>query len=126
MSTAVAKASDDSVRSLTLKQQAVVDHVMSTGDSIQMTADVLGKDVANVYRTLRLPHVKRYLHDLTIEHIGILAPYAAKTQGQLLNSESDHVRATVSDSILNRHLGKPVERKQIAIQGSINVAIDLS
>ena len=27
---------------------------------------------------------------------------------------------------LNRQLGKPVERKQIAFQGTINVCIDLS
>jgi len=126
MSKAVTKASDVSAESLTRKQQAVVDHIMSTGDSVQVTADKLGRDRCNVYRDLRLPHVKRYLHDVTLEHIGILAPIAARTQGELLNSDSDHVRATVSDSILNRHLGKAVERKQIAIQGSIEVLIDLS
>ena len=119
-------ATVDSSRPLTANQRIVVDHIMTTGDTVAVTADKLGKAPTNIYRTLRLPHVKKYLHELTLEHIGLLAPYAARTQGELLESDSDHVRAAVSDSILNRHLGKAVERKQIAVQGSINVVIDLS
>lgn len=126
MSTAVAKASDDSGLALTKRQRSIVDHIMTTGESPITAAESLGTAATNIYRELRKPHVKRYLHDLCLEHIGVLAPIAARTQGELLHSDSDHVRATVADSILNRHLGKAVERKQIAIQGSINVLIDLS
>jgi hypothetical protein len=113
-------------RPLTTRQREIVDHILTTGSSIQDAALALGTDRCNIYRVLRKPHVKKYLHEQTLEHIGILAPYAARTQEQLLTSDSDHVRAAVSESILNRHLGKAVERKQIAVQGSINVVIDLS
>lgn len=115
----------DADRPLTVGQQQVVDHILSTGDSVQETAEKLGRDRCNVYRDLRKPHVKKELQRRTLEHIGVLAPYAARTQGELLNSDSDHVRASVASDILNRHLGKPVERKQIALGGRIEVTIDL-
>jgi len=111
---------------LTKQQELILNHILTTGEPIQVAADSLGMDRCNIYRTLRKPHVKKELRRRTLEHIGILAPYAARCQEELLQSESDHVRATVADSILNRHLGKPVERKQIAFQGQINVSIDLS
>jgi hypothetical protein len=113
-------------RPLTPRQREIVDHILTTGDSVQNAALVLGTDRTNIYRVLRKPHVKKYLHDRTLEHIGILAPYAARCQEQLLSSDSDHVRAAVSESILNRHLGKAVERKQVAFSGRIDVTIDLS
>jgi hypothetical protein len=111
---------------ITERQQEIVDHILTTGQSVADAADVLGTDRCNIYRELRKPHVKKYLHERTLEHIGILAPIAAKVQGDLLSSDSDHVRATVADSILNRHLGKAVERKQVAFSGRIDVTIDLS
>ena len=61
-----------------------------------------------------------------LDHVGILSLYASRCQEQLLDSDSDHVKAVVAENILNRHLGKPVERKQIAVQGTLKVCIDLS
>lgn len=113
-------------RPLTRKQSDLVDLILTTGKSIAECADHLGRDVSNLYRDLRKPHVKRELRERTLEHMGVLAPYAAATQQQLLLSESDHVRASVAENILDRHLGKPIARAQVQHQGSMNVTIDLS
>ena len=99
---------------------------MTTGDTVRITAEKLGTDPSNVYRELRKPHVKKELQRRALDHIGVLSLYAARTQEQLLHSDSDHVRAVVASNILDRHLGKPVERKQVAVGGSINVMIDLT
>lgn len=115
----------DADRPLTTKQVELVDLIMTTGMSVGECAEHLGRDRSNLYRDLRKPHVRKYLHERTLEHIGVLAPFAARTQGQLLNSDSDHVRASVAENILDRHLGKPVQRAQVAHQGSISVSIDL-
>jgi len=119
-------ATVDADRPLTPQQKKIVDHILTTGDTIIKASEKLGIDRNNIYRTLRKPHVKKELHARTLEHIGILAPYAARTQEQLLLADSDHVRAAVAENILDRHLGKPVMRQHIALQGQINVSIDLT
>ena len=119
-------ATVEAERPLTPRQRQFVDHILTTGQSVRESADTLGTDPSNIYRELRKPHVKKYLHERTLEHIGILAPYAARTQMELLKSDSDHVRASVAENILDRQLGKPVQRAQVAHQGAINVRIDLS
>lgn len=91
-----------------------------------VTATALGTEPTNIYRELRKPHVKQYLRERTLDHIGVLSLYAARVQQQLLTADSDHVRHNAAEAILNRHLGKAVERKQIAIEGRIDVLIDLS
>ena len=116
----------DTDRPLTKRQRSFVDHILTTGSSVAECAEFHKTQPTNVYRDLRKPHVKKYLHERTLAHIGILAPFAARTQQQLLTSDSEHVRANVAENILDRHLGKPVMRQQIALQGQINVVIDLS
>jgi len=116
----------DSDKALTPQQHQIVDHILTTGETILQASESLGMDVSNIYRTLRYPHVKKELQARTLEHIGILAPFAARTQQQLLESDSDHVRAGVAENILDRHLGKPVVRSQVALQGTMNVLIDLA
>jgi len=115
----------DADRPITAKQRELVDLILSTGKSVQECADTLGRKGSNLYRDLRKPNVKRYLQERTLEHIGILAPYAARTQSELLNAQSESVRASVAENILDRHLGKPVVRSQVALQGQISVVIDL-
>lgn len=115
----------DADKPLSPRQREIVDHIMTTGQSPYAAAEALGTDPSNIYRTLRYPHVRKYLQERALEHIGILAPIAAKTQEALLLSDSDHVRASVAENILDRHLGKPVARAQIHHQGSVNVVIDL-
>jgi hypothetical protein len=126
MSSQRSPTSTDSDKPLSPYQQRVVDHILTTGETVLQASDSLGIDVSNIYRLLRYPHVKKELHERTLEHIGILAPYAARVQQKLLTSDSDHVRANVAENILDRHLGKPVMRSQVAIQGAINVVIDLT
>lgn len=115
----------DADRPLTPKQQELVDLVLTTGMTIRECAEHLGRHESNLYRDLRKPHVKRYLHERTLDHIGVLAGYAARTQGQLLHSDSDHVRASVAENILDRQLGKPVQRSQVQQQTQVSVHIDL-
>lgn len=110
---------------LTSRQREIVDHIMTTGESPYQAAEALGTDPSNIYRTLRYPHVRKYLQDRALQHIGILVPIAAKTQEKLLLSDSDHVRASVAENILDRHLGKPIARAQVQHQGAVNVTIDL-
>ena len=126
MSQQLIPQSVDSDKPLTDQQEQILDHILTSGDTIMQTSEALSIDRNNIYRTLRLPHVKKELHARTLEHIGILAPFAARTQQKLLEAESDHVRAAVAENILDRHLGKPVMRQQVAIQGQISVVIDLS
>ena len=118
-------ASVDAERPITKRQKGFVDHILTTGCSVAECAEHFGTQATNVYRDLRKPHVKKYLHDVTLKHIGVLAPIAARAQEQLLQADSEHVRASVAATILDRHLGKPVMRQQIAHQGAINVTIDL-
>ena len=115
----------DADRPCTERQRSFVDHILTTGCSVAECAEFHDTQATNVYRDLRKPHVKKYLHARTLDHIGILAPIAARTQEQLLVSDSDHVRASVAENILDRHLGKPVMRQQVALQGQIKVMIDL-
>ena len=119
-------ATIDADKPLTTLQKSIVDHIMMTGHSVIEASEALGKDRRNIYRTLEYPHVRKYMHQQTLDHIGILAPIAARTQGELLKADSDHVKAVVAENILDRHLGKPVMRQQIALQGQIDVHIDLS
>ena len=111
---------------MTPRQMEILDHIMLTGESPYAAAKSLGTAPRNIYRILAYPHVKKDLQRRVLDHVGTLSLYASRCQEQLLNSDSDHVRATVAENILNRHLGKPVERKQIALHGTIEVTIDLS
>jgi len=116
----------DAERSLTPRQKEILDHIVSTGESPYVAARSLGTAPSNIYRVLRYPHVKKEIQRRVLDHVGILSIYATRCQEDLLNSDSDHVRAVVSVNILDRHLGKPIGRRQVAVQGSINVSIDLS
>ena len=115
----------DSDRPVTGKQSDLVDMILTTGQPIAKCAEELGRPIASLYRDLRKPHVKKYLQERTLAHMGVLAPYAAHVQQTLLSAQSESVRASVAENILDRHLGKPVTRSQVAIQGQISVVIDL-
>ena len=126
MSQKLPKVTEPEDRPLTARQKVFVEHLLSTGETPHRFAQKLGSTPSNVYRELRKPHVKRYLQQRIQDHIGVLAVTATRVQGELLHAESEHVRANVAESILNRQLGKAIERRQVAFQGAINVNIDLS
>ena len=110
-------------RPLTPRQKEILDHIVLTGESPYDAAKSLGTAPSNIYRALRYPHVKKEIQRHVLDNVGILSLYASRCQQDLLSSDSDHVRAIVSESILNRHLGKPVGRQAVTLQGSINVSI---
>ena len=116
----------DADKPLTKRQAEILDHVLTTGESPLVASRTLGTSTRNIYRTLSYPWVKKELQRRVLEHVGILSLYAVRKQEELLEAESEHVRATVAENILDRHLGKPVMRQHIALQGSIKVSIDLS
>ena len=116
----------DADRACTKRQLQFIDHILTTGESVITSAATLGTQPSNIYRELRKPHVKKELQRRALDHTGVLALYAARKQGELLNAESEHVQAAVAENILDRHLGKPVMRQQIAMQGQIHAVIDLS
>lgn len=116
----------DGEKKLTARQQVILDHILLTGESPQTASVSLGTNTRNIYRTLAYPHVKRELQRRVLDHVGLLTVNAARTQEKLLTAESEHVRATVAENILDRHLGKPIMRQQIAMQGQIHAIIDLS
>ena len=118
--------SSESDKPLTKRQKEILDHIVLTGESPYLAAKSLETAPRNIYRVLSYPHVKKEMQRRVLDHVGILSLYASRCQEELLHSDSDHVRAIVSENILNRQLGKPVVRQQIALQGQINVTIDLS
>lgn len=98
---------------------------MTTGDSVAVAAEKLGTTPSNIYRELRKPHVKKEMQQRALDHLGVLAPIAMKKQAELLNADSEHVQASVAENILDRQLGKPVQRQLTASHTSISVSIDL-
>ena len=113
-------------KQLTQRQADILEHIMRTGESPYAAAETLGTSPRNIYRVLSYPHVKKELQARALEQVGILSLYAVRTQEQLLRADSEHVRASVAENILDRHLGKPVMRQQVALGGQINVVIDLA
>ena len=113
-------------RPLTPRQKEILDYIVLTGESPYVAAERLRTAPSNIYRVLRYPHVKKELQQCVLDHVSVLSLYASRCQEELLRSDSDHVRVTVAQDILNRHLGKPIARQDVAIQGTICVTIDLS
>lgn len=99
---------------------------MLTGESPYAAASTLGTSPRNIYRVLAYPHVISEMQTRARKQVGMLSLYAVRKQGQLLEADSEHVQASVAENILDRHLGKPVMRQQVALQGAITVSIDLS
>ena len=116
----------DTDKALTARQTEILDHIMLTGESPYKAAETLGTSPRNIYRVLEYPHVKKELQARALQQVGILSLYAVRKQGELLDAESEHVQAHVAENILDRHLGKPVMRSQVALQGRIDVTIDLT
>ena len=125
MSTQIVPQSVEADKKLSPHQEELIEYIMTSGKTIAQVAEHFGKARCNVYRTLRYPHVIKEINERTLSHLGRLAPYAARTQERLLEADSEHVRAGVAENILDRHYGKPIARSQVALQGNINVLIDL-
>ncbi len=117
---------------LTQKQKALVDTIVTTGKSITECSQMVGyakgesgRVVAS--RTLRLPHVQRYMMERIANTIGLGAVTASKRLVELSNdAKSEYVQLEASRDILDRAGIRAPERVQHDIQGDIKISIDLT
>ena len=117
---------------LTTKQRDLVDTIVTTGCSITEASQKVGyakgesgRVVAS--RTLRLPHVQRYMIERVANTIGLGAVTASKKLVELSNgAKSEYVQLEASRDILDRAGIRAPDKVQHDIQGDIKINIDLS
>lgn len=126
-STDIANFTDTaSYRKPTARQREIVDHLVSTGDKIADAAEVLGLDRCNIYRELRKPHVKYYMYTQLVETLTLGSVRSVKVLNELLDHKSGYIRLEASKEHLNRVGLSGVQRKQVSVNGAVNVQIDLT
>ena len=119
-------------RSLTTKQKELVDTIVTTGCSITEASQKVGyakgesgRVVAS--KTLRLPHVQRYMMERIANTIGLGAISASRKMVELSNgARSEYVQLEASKDILDRDLIRLPDRVQHEIAGEVKINIDLS
>ena len=117
---------------LTTKQRDLVDTIVTTGCSIAEASQKVGyakgesgRVVAS--RTLRLPHVQRYMIERVANTIGLGAVTASKKLVELSNgAKSEYVQLEASRDILDRAGIRAPDKVQHDIRGDIKINIDLS
>tara|TARA_R100000742_G_C4167306_1_gene6809 strand:- start:42 stop:443 length:402 start_codon:yes stop_codon:yes gene_type:complete len=116
--------------SLTPKQKALVDTLISTGCSVSEASKVAGfkgktPDVQG-YQTLKKSHVASYMYQQIKESFGISS---LKAQHKLLqlsqNAKSEYVQMESAKDILDRAGFKAPDKHQHQIVGDFKVHIDL-
>ena len=102
---------------LTEKQTALVDTLVTTGKTITECAS----------RTLRLPHVQKYMMERIANTIGMGAVVASRRLVELSNdAKSEYVQLEASRDILDRAGIRAPDRVQHHVQGDIKISIDLT
>ena len=117
---------------LTTKQKDLVDTIVTTGCSIAEASQKAGyakgesgRVVAS--RTLRLPHVQRYMMERVANTIGLGAVSASRKLIELSdNAKSEYVQLEASRDLLDRAGIRAPERIQHDVQGEIKINIDLT
>ena len=117
---------------LTSKQKALVDTIVTTGCSITEASQKVGyakgesgRVVAS--KTLRLPHVQRYMMERIANTIGLGAISASRKMVDLSNgARSEYVQLEASKDILDRAGIRMPDRVQHEIAGEVKINIDLS
>ena len=117
---------------LTTKQKELVDTIVTTGCTITEASQKVGyakgeagRVVAS--RTLRLPHVQRYMMERVANTIGLGAVSASRKLVELsADAKSEYVQLEASRDLLDRAGVRAPERIQHDIQGDIKINIDLS
>ena len=117
---------------LTSKQKDLVDTYVTTGKSIKECAELVGyakgesgRVVAS--RTLRLPHVQRYMMERVANTIGLGAVQASQKLIQLSGeAKSEYVQLEASRDLLDRAGVRAPERIQHDVTGDIKINIDLT
>ena len=119
-------------KSLTTKQKALVDTLVTTGCSIKEVSQKAGyakgeagRVVAS--RTLRLPQVQRYMMEQVASVMGTGAIKASQKLIQLSDSaKSEYVQLEASKDILDRVGLRVPDKRQNEIVGDIKINIDLT
>ena len=117
---------------LTRKQKDLVDTIVTTGCSIAEASQKAGyakgesgRVVAS--RTLRLPHVQRYMMERVANTIGLGAVQASQKLIQLSGeAKSEYVQLEASRDLLDRAGVRAPERIMHDVTGDIKINIDLS
>ena len=117
---------------LTTKQRDLVDTIVTTGKSIKECSQIVGYAKGESGRviaskTLRLPHVQRYMVERVANTIGLGAVSASRRLVELSSdAKSEYVQLEASRDILDRAGIRAPERVQHHVAGDININIDLS
>ena len=117
---------------LTTKQRDLVDTIVTTGKSIKEGSQIVGYAKGESGRviaskTLRLPHVQRYMVERVANTIGLGAVSASRRLVELSSdAKSEYVQIEASRDILDRAGIRAPERVQHHVAGDIKINIDLS
>jgi len=117
---------------LTTKQRDLVDTIVTTGKSIKECSQIVGYAKGESGRviaskTLRLPHVQRYMVERVANTIGLGAVSASRRLVELSSdAKSEYVQLEASRDILDRAGIRAPERVQHHVAGDIKINIDLS
>ena len=117
---------------LTTKQKDLVDTIVTTGCTITEASQKVGyakgeagRVVAS--RTLRLPHVQRYMMERVANTIGLGAVSASRKLVELsADAKSEYVQLEASRDLLDRAGIRAPERIQHDVTGDIKINIDLT
>ena len=117
---------------LTTKQKDLVDTIVTTGCSITEASQKVGyakgesgRVVAS--RTLRLPHVQRYMMERVANTVGLGAVSASRKLVELSSdAKSEYVQLEASRDLLDRAGIRAPERIQHDVTGDIKINIDLT
>ena len=119
-------------KTLTGKQMALVDTLVSEGCSIKEAAGKAGyaegeSGRVTASKALKLPHVQQYMMQAVTESLGVNATYAASKLLRLASgAKSEYVQLEASKDILDRAGFKAPEKHMHLHAGEIKVSIDLS
>lgn len=122
---------DVAIKKLTHRQTALVDIMVAEGLKPAQASEKAGyaagkAGYVTAYKTLKLPHVQRYMMQRMHEEFGLTAVAALNTTRRLSQSaKSEYVQLQASQDLLDRAGYKPIERAQVQIAGDISVSIDL-
>ena len=117
---------------LTTNQRDLVDTIVTTGCTITEASQKVGyakgeagRVVAS--RTLRLPHVQRYMMERVANTIGLGAVSASRKLVELsADAKSEYVQLEASRDLLDRAGIRAPERIQHDVTGDIKINIDLT
>ena len=117
---------------LTTKQKDLVDTYVTTGKTIKECAEIVGYATGEsgrvvASRTLRLPHVQRYMMERVANTVGLGAVSASRKLVELSSdAKSEYVQLEASRDLLDRAGIRAPDRVQHDITGDIKLNIDLT